>query len=199
MALGSFTRDVAHLMISIVPVFMFATPIFYSIDDVPPHLRIYLHLNPIGNYVEMIRDLLLFDRMPESLCFMAGRSRASLLIFLFLLSLFHAIQGRVRRCHLISSSIAINVGKAFQLYMRRNDQLKQAIFGHWKQFYHEHWVLRDISFKVRVARGSGSSAATVPAKPRCCRSSAASPADAWQRESRGPGGADPRAWLGVRS
>lgn len=41
------------------------------------------------------------------------------------------------------------VGKAFQLYMRRNDQLKQALFGHWKQFYHQHWVLRDISFKVR--------------------------------------------------
>jgi lipopolysaccharide transport system ATP-binding protein len=41
------------------------------------------------------------------------------------------------------------VGKAFQLYMRRNDQLKQAIFGHWKQFYHQHWVLRDVSFKVR--------------------------------------------------
>jgi lipopolysaccharide transport system ATP-binding protein len=41
------------------------------------------------------------------------------------------------------------VGKAFQLYMRRNDQLKQAIFGHWRQFYHEHWVLRDVTFKVR--------------------------------------------------
>ncbi|MCL2453296.1 MAG: ABC transporter ATP-binding protein [Alphaproteobacteria bacterium] len=42
-----------------------------------------------------------------------------------------------------------HVGKAFQLYMRRNDQLMQAIFGHWKQFYHQHWVLRDITFKVR--------------------------------------------------
>jgi lipopolysaccharide transport system ATP-binding protein len=41
------------------------------------------------------------------------------------------------------------VGKAFQLYMRRNDQLKQVIFGHWKQYYHQHWVLRDITFKVR--------------------------------------------------
>jgi lipopolysaccharide transport system ATP-binding protein len=52
----------------------------------------------------------------------------------------------------MSSDLVINcdrVGKAFQLYMRRNDQLKQAIFGHWKRFYHEHWVLRDISFKVR--------------------------------------------------
>lgn len=51
----------------------------------------------------------------------------------------------------MSSEIAIRcdgVGKAFQLYMRRNDQLKQALFGHWKQFFHEHWVLRDVSFKV---------------------------------------------------
>jgi lipopolysaccharide transport system ATP-binding protein len=51
----------------------------------------------------------------------------------------------------MSSEIVIRcdgVGKAFQLYMRRNDQLKQALFGHWKQFYHEHWVLRDVTFKV---------------------------------------------------
>jgi len=82
MALGSFTRDVAHLMISIVPVFMFATPIFYSIDDVPPNLRFYLHLNPIGNYVEMIRDLLLFDRFP-GLFLYGGTVAASVLIFLF--------------------------------------------------------------------------------------------------------------------
>ncbi|MGH6849589.1 MAG: ABC transporter permease [Methylocella sp.] len=82
MALGSFTRDVAHLMISIVPVFMFATPIFYSIDDVPPNLRIYLHLNPIGNYVEMIRDLLLFNRFPGLILY-CGTVFASLLIFFY--------------------------------------------------------------------------------------------------------------------
>jgi lipopolysaccharide transport system ATP-binding protein len=39
--------------------------------------------------------------------------------------------------------------KAFQLYLRRNDQLAQALFGWWKQFYKEHWVLRDVSFQVR--------------------------------------------------
>lgn len=52
----------------------------------------------------------------------------------------------------MSSDVAIscqNIGKAFQLYLRRNDQLMQAIFGRWKQFYHPHWVLRDISFEVR--------------------------------------------------
>ena len=82
MALGSFTRDVAHLMISIVPVFMFATPIFYSIDDVPPHLRLYVHLNPIGNYVEMTRDLLLFGRLPSALLY-AGTVAGSLVVFYF--------------------------------------------------------------------------------------------------------------------
>jgi lipopolysaccharide transport system ATP-binding protein len=52
----------------------------------------------------------------------------------------------------MSSDIVIScdrVGKAFQLYLHRNDQLMQALFGHWKQFYHPHWVLRDVSFKVR--------------------------------------------------
>jgi lipopolysaccharide transport system ATP-binding protein len=41
-----------------------------------------------------------------------------------------------------------NIGKAFQLYTRRNDQLKQILFGRWKQFYHPHWALRDVSFTV---------------------------------------------------
>ncbi|WP_395666346.1 ABC transporter permease [Methylocella sp.] len=82
MALGSFTRDVAHLMISIVPVFMFATPIFYTIEDVPPHLRLYVHLNPIGNYVEMTRDLLLAGRAPDAMLYF-GTVAGSLLVFYF--------------------------------------------------------------------------------------------------------------------
>ncbi|WOJ88771.1 ABC transporter ATP-binding protein [Methylocapsa polymorpha] len=51
----------------------------------------------------------------------------------------------------MSSDLVIScdsVGKAFQLYLRRNDQLMQAIFGHWKQYYHHHWVLRNVSFRV---------------------------------------------------
>ncbi|MGO9134056.1 MAG: ABC transporter ATP-binding protein [Methylovirgula sp.] len=41
------------------------------------------------------------------------------------------------------------LGKAFQLYRHRNDQLKQILFGRWKRFYEPHWVLRDINFEVR--------------------------------------------------
>lgn len=82
MALGSFTRDVTHLMASIIPVFMFATPIFYTIEDVPPELRRYVHLNLLGNYVEMARDLLLFDRLPDLMLY-CGTFAASLAVFLF--------------------------------------------------------------------------------------------------------------------
>jgi lipopolysaccharide transport system ATP-binding protein len=52
----------------------------------------------------------------------------------------------------MSSEVIIRcdgVGKAFQLYTHRNDQLKQILFGRWKRFYHQHWALRDISFEVR--------------------------------------------------
>jgi lipopolysaccharide transport system ATP-binding protein len=40
------------------------------------------------------------------------------------------------------------IGKAFQLYAHQNDQLKQVLFGLWKKFYNEKWVLHDINFTV---------------------------------------------------
>lgn len=80
MALGSFTRDVTHLMASIVPVFMFATPIFYSISDAPKVMQIVLRCNIVGDYVEMMRDLVLMDRFPNLILYI-GTVLASLLIF----------------------------------------------------------------------------------------------------------------------
>ncbi|SFK18738.1 ABC transporter ATP-binding protein [Methylocapsa palsarum] len=58
----------------------------------------------------------------------------------------------------MSSEIVIScdgVGKAFQLYLRRNDQLKQAILGRWGKYYHEHWVLKDISLAIRQGERVG--------------------------------------------
>jgi lipopolysaccharide transport system ATP-binding protein len=51
----------------------------------------------------------------------------------------------------MSSDVIIRcsgVGKAFQLYHHQNDQLKQIVFGLWKKFYKEKWVLSDVSFDV---------------------------------------------------
>ena len=47
------------------------------------------------------------------------------------------------------------VGKAFQLYAHQNDQLKQVLFGYWKKFYTEKWVLNDVNFKVRKGERVG--------------------------------------------
>jgi lipopolysaccharide transport system ATP-binding protein len=54
----------------------------------------------------------------------------------------------------MSSDIAIRcagLGKAYQLYARRTDRLKQVAFGSFRRFYQEYWVLRDID--LEVARG----------------------------------------------
>lgn len=82
MALGSFTRDVTHLMASIVPVMMFATPIFYSVSDVPPHLQLFFKLNIIGDYIDMVRDLMFFGRLPSMYLYL-GSVLVSLLVFGF--------------------------------------------------------------------------------------------------------------------
>ena len=47
----------------------------------------------------------------------------------------------------MSSEIVIqakHLGKAYQLYARRNDWLKQVMFGWWKSYFKPFTVLRDI-------------------------------------------------------
>ena len=68
MALGAFTRDVAHVMATIVPVLMYATPIFYrnqQIAAISPKTALVLRLNIVGDYVEMFRDIALVGRLPN--------------------------------------------------------------------------------------------------------------------------------------
>jgi lipopolysaccharide transport system ATP-binding protein len=58
----------------------------------------------------------------------------------------------------MSSDVVIScrgLGKAFQLYTHHNDQLKQALLGFWKQFYHQHWVLHDVTLDVRKGERIG--------------------------------------------
>src|SRR5215813_11136352 len=56
-AVGAFTRDAGYLMINIVPLFMFATPVFYhqSIFGSPGEVIIYI--NALTGYVDVMRDI----------------------------------------------------------------------------------------------------------------------------------------------
>jgi lipopolysaccharide transport system permease protein len=64
-AIGAFTRDAGYLMINIVPLFMFATPVFYhqSIFGAPWDLVIYL--NALTGYVDVMRDVMLIGQLPD--------------------------------------------------------------------------------------------------------------------------------------
>jgi len=70
-ALGAFTRDVSHLMITIVPVLIFATPVFYTASDLTPTARMIAYLNPTTAYIEMARQILLFGSLPDLLTYLA--------------------------------------------------------------------------------------------------------------------------------
>ena len=82
MALGAFTRDVSHLMVALMPLAMFATPVFFAVDQLPPAFRPWLRLNLVGNYIEMMRDLVIYARFP-SLWLYLGTAAVSYAVFLF--------------------------------------------------------------------------------------------------------------------
>jgi lipopolysaccharide transport system permease protein len=59
MALGAFTKDISHLVATVVPVFMWITPVFYAASDAPTGVRGWMRLNIMGDYIEMFRDAVL--------------------------------------------------------------------------------------------------------------------------------------------
>jgi len=66
-AIGAFTRDAGYLMINIVPLFMFMTPVFFTHTSRAPPWDILLYLNALTAYVEVMRDLVLNGVMPNPL------------------------------------------------------------------------------------------------------------------------------------
>jgi len=70
-ALGAFTRDVSHFMITIIPVLIFITPVFYSVADLPPGMRLAAYINPTTAYIEMARQVVLFGTVPPAGLYLA--------------------------------------------------------------------------------------------------------------------------------
>jgi lipopolysaccharide transport system permease protein len=66
-AIGAFTRDAGYLMIDIVPLFMFLTPVFFTHTSRPPPWDILFHLNALTAYVEVMRALVLTGVLPNPL------------------------------------------------------------------------------------------------------------------------------------
>jgi lipopolysaccharide transport system permease protein len=64
-AVGAFTRDAGYLMINIVPLFMFATPVFYPHASLPAPWNTLIYINALTGYVEVMRDIVLFGVLPS--------------------------------------------------------------------------------------------------------------------------------------
>lgn len=66
-ALGSFTRDVSYAMMTIAPLLMFATPIFFAREELPQPIDFLIYLNIMTGYVEIVRDIVVFGKLPSGL------------------------------------------------------------------------------------------------------------------------------------
>ena len=63
-AMGAFTRDTAYLMMTIAPVLMFATPVFWSHESLSPDMKLLMYANILTGYIEIIRDIVVLGRVP---------------------------------------------------------------------------------------------------------------------------------------
>lgn len=64
-AIGAFTRDAGYLMITVVPLFMFATPVFYSNLSLSAPFNYLIYANALTGYVEVTRDIVLLAKLPD--------------------------------------------------------------------------------------------------------------------------------------
>ena len=64
-AVGAFTRDAGYLMINIVPLFMFATPIFYHQSTLGDPWDLVLYVNALTGFVDVMRDIMLVGALPD--------------------------------------------------------------------------------------------------------------------------------------
>jgi lipopolysaccharide transport system permease protein len=66
-SLGIYVRDVSQLVAIILPVFMFASPLFYPLSALPAMARHVLALSPLAFTMEQVRGVALFGAQPNLL------------------------------------------------------------------------------------------------------------------------------------
>ena len=64
-AVTVYVRDVRELVAVGLTVLFYASPVFYSLDDVPDEYRWLLELNPMSTLIEAYRDVLIERQLPD--------------------------------------------------------------------------------------------------------------------------------------
>ena len=57
-SLGVFLRDVQQVVITLTPILMFLSPVFYRVSALPENYRLFIRLNPVTPAVEMARSVM---------------------------------------------------------------------------------------------------------------------------------------------
>ena len=63
-ALSVYFRDITHLWGVVTLAWMYATPIFYTLDTFPANLLWVMKLNPMYHYLNVFRNLVMFGNIP---------------------------------------------------------------------------------------------------------------------------------------
>ena len=63
--LGLYVRDVRQVVSVILPIFMFASPLFYPLSAIPEAARPYMALSPLAFTMEQLRAVALFGIQPD--------------------------------------------------------------------------------------------------------------------------------------
>jgi ABC-2 type transport system permease protein len=64
-AITVYFRDLEHILGIVTMIWMYMTPIFYSIDMIPEKLRFIYHLNPMSSVISCYRDVLYSAKVPD--------------------------------------------------------------------------------------------------------------------------------------
>ena len=60
-----YFRDIEHIVSVIMMIWMYVTPMFYSLDTVPPELQKYFYYNPMLYIISMYQQILYYKVSPD--------------------------------------------------------------------------------------------------------------------------------------
>ena len=64
-ALGVYVRDAGPIITMLVSLFMFMSPVFYSVNSLAEEWQFWMHLNPLTLIIEQVRAVLLMGQWPD--------------------------------------------------------------------------------------------------------------------------------------
>ncbi len=90
-ALGTYMRDIAHIIPVLGMIMMFTSTIFFPMEAIPAKWQYLFYFNPLTYPVEIFRNALFFGKMPEVAYFLIY-TIAGIIIMLIGMALFYKLR-----------------------------------------------------------------------------------------------------------